>query len=166
MQTSGAAFRATATSPGNSWSAGAVALSDDAAATALFTAPALAPGHGGSRCITVAYDGDVAAAVRLYVAAWSGTDLAPRLRVKVEDGPAAPSPTCAGFTAVSTLYDGTLHGLAAGHAAFPNGLGAWEPTAAGQARTYRFTYALDAAAGDALQGATATATFQWDARST
>lgn len=166
MQTSGAAFSGTTTSPGNSWRAGAVSLTDDASAAALFAVPALAPGHGGSRCITVTYGGSVAAAVRLYVAAVDGTDVAAHLLLRVEDGPAAPSPACAGFTAETTLFDGTLAAMAAAHRGHADGLGDWAPDAAARQRTYRFTYSLDPAAPDALQGATASAAFQWDARST
>ena len=69
-----------------------------------------------------------------------------------------------GFTPSSTLFSGTLAGLVAANAAYGSGLSSWTPTAAAQARTYRFTYTLDASTPDAQQGATATATFQWEAR--
>ena len=51
-QASYAAFTAQTTSPGNSWSTGSVALTDDDAGAAMFSRTGLAPGSSGERFST------------------------------------------------------------------------------------------------------------------
>lgn len=164
-RTSTSAFAGSTDNPGNSWSLGAVSLTDDDAGTSMFNASGLVPGLSGSRCITVTYGGSVAANVRLFLPTTTGPTVQPYLAMVVEEGSGGGFASCAGFTAGATLYAGTLDGLAGGHGSYADGLGTWAPTGAGQSRTFRITYTLDPSTPDALQGASATATFQWEARS-
>ena len=66
-QASNAAFSATTSNPGNSWTAGSVTLTDDdggtspTTGTAMFSAAGLVPGSTGSHCIAVTSTGTVPA---------------------------------------------------------------------------------------------------------
>src|SRR5947209_19250226 len=87
-QSSYAAFSGTTTNGNNTFSAGSVTLTDDhQPATALFTAPNLKPGSTGSSCIKVTYNGNLAAAVKMYVKSGDLTnttgDLSPYLTIAV-----------------------------------------------------------------------------------
>jgi hypothetical protein len=163
-QSSGAAFSGTTGDAGNSWTAGTVSLTDDDSAAAMFAATGLVPGSTGDHCITVTYGGSVTAAVKLYVSANTGAGLQPYLDLVIEEGTGGTFASCTGFTPGSTLFTGTLADFVADNAAYADGVSSWSPTAATQARTYRFTYTLNASTPDAQQGASSTATFQWEAR--
>lgn len=171
-QSSYAAFSATTTATGT-WATGQVVLHDDdgsgpsgtATGTALFDATGLMPGSAGSRCIAVTYAGTLAATVRLHATA-TGT-LGDHLAVTVEEGSGGGFGSCAGFAATRTLFSGTLTSLGQTHrdwsTAAPATL-AWAPTGPAT-RTYRVTYELSAATPTGAQGAAATATLTWEARS-
>lgn len=163
-QRSEAAFTGTTTNPSNSWSVGTVSLADDDAAAAMFNASGLFPGSTGQRCITVTYGGSVTSAVKLYVPATTGTTLLGYLDLVVEEGTGGSFASCAGFTPSSTLFTGTLATAASSNATYANGWSSWSPTGAAQTRTYRVSYTLNAATPDTEQGLSATATFQWEAR--
>jgi len=171
-QASYAAFTATTTNPGNSWTAGTVVLSDDDGATAIITATHLKPGSTDTRCIEVWYTGNLGAAVELYLSPGdlvTTPDLAPYLQLTVEEGSGGGAGNCAGFTPTSTLYPasgtGTLSGFSSTHGSYATGAGAWAPVTA-ENRTYRFTWTLDPNTTNPAQGDTATATFTWEARNT
>jgi Camelysin metallo-endopeptidase len=165
-QASNAAFSGTTDNPGNSWNAGTVALSDDdGGATALFDVANLKPGSTGEKCITVTYSGTLDALVKLYAPSASGT-LAQHLNLTVERGDGGSFGNCSGFVADgSPQYTGTLLGFATAHTDFGNGWEAWTTaTDPDKAKTYRFTYTLQNGTPDSEQGATASATFKWEAQ--
>ena len=168
-----AAFSASTSSAGNSFSAGTVAIADNDAGSALLSLPAAAPGQSTTSCITVTYSGSLDAGVRLYTTLSGG--LAPYLNLVVTRG-TDPSPvfsSCSGFNADGTNYIGQGAGviysgtLAAFPATYAAGLvdpltGAPETWTAGEKHSYRFAVTL--AANDAAQGLSQTAAFTWEAR--
>ena len=94
------------------------------------------------------------------------------LHTTIEEGTAGGF-GCAGFGGtVTTLWDSSTHGAVASDllSAFPttyvtgisSALASWTNTSF---RVYRFTMTLDSSAPDTSQGATATATFNWQAQS-
>jgi hypothetical protein len=161
-QASTAAFSASTATPSNSWTAGTVALVDDDANAAMFTATGLRPNDTGTKCIAVTYNGSLTSAVKLYAAS-TGT-LAPYLNLTVEEGTGGSFGSCAGFSATSTLYNGTVSGFAAANTSYASGVSSWTPTGSGQSRSYRFVYTVQD--NNAAQGLTANATFTWEAQNT
>lgn len=166
-QGTNAAFTASTSNGASSWSSGTVALSDDDASTALFTAGPVVPGETASRCIAVTYGGSVAAAVRFYATSVSGA-LGQYLDVVVEQGVGAgnvgSAADCTGF-AGTTIWSGSLTTLGTTVHDFATGVGSFAPTGPAQVQVYRITWTVDPASGDALQGTAATATFVWEAQS-
>ena len=177
-QGSYAAFSATTDNSGNSWASGNVVLKNDGAAgtgtyaisstPAAFTVPTMKPGDTGTKCIVVESSGSLASSVKLYTANVTNNALTNQMTMRVElDTSGTPRPNCTGFTVSSTPYaTGALSGLAAA-SGFASGLGTWAP-AGGTAKyaTYRFTWALPAAATNAAMGLTGGADFIWEAQNT
>lgn len=169
-----AAFTATTDNPNNQWSSGTVTLTDNDSGTAMFSASNLKPGSTGSSCITVSYNGSLAAAVKLYIApgglthsAGSSPYLSDYLTITVEEGSGSPGfGDCTGFTASATIISGQhLTQIASTNTNFSNGAGTWAPSGAAT-KVYRFTYTLDASAPNTVAGQTETATFTWEADNT
>lgn len=165
LRTSSAAFTGTTTNSGNSWAAGEVKLSDDDTGSAMFTITNMTPNTAVVKCITVTYDGTVATTgVKLYGASLTGTGLGSYLNTKIEEGSGGSFGSCVGFTAGSTIYDGTLANFAGTSTNYGSGVGTWAPSGAGQTKTYRFTITL--ADNNNAQGKTATdGVFTWEAQS-
>jgi hypothetical protein len=135
-----ALFSGKAMTPANSWAAGTVSISDDDTGTALFTVSGIMPGDSGVKCINVTYTGTVAAGVRLH-AALTGTGLGPYVDLTVEQGTGGTFASCTSFAAeVSTT--GTMAAFAAARTNYASGFGTWAPTAGGQSRSYRITWAM------------------------
>lgn len=168
-QASYAAFTASTTNPGNNWQAGTVVLRDDDGNAALFNATGLTPGSSGARCITVQYDGNVAADVRMY-ATVGATDLAPHLDLVIERSATPADVTCSGWSPAAALPDfsGTASELVADHSTYADGMTGWTPAggAPGAKVTYRVQYTLDAAAPNDAQGDSAQLSFVWEAQNT
>ena len=161
---SDAAFSSTTANGANNWTAGSVALTDDDSASAMFTVTGLVPGGTGTKCIAVTYGGGVTSNVKLYASALSNTlSMNTYLHMKIEEGTGGTFASCTGFVAGSTLFDNTFSNLTA--VSYATGLSSWAPTAAAQSRVYRFTYTLDAATPNSVQGGTSSATFTWEAQS-
>jgi hypothetical protein len=180
-----AAFVATTGTPGNAWETGAVQLSSDHSATALFTTASeglLVPGSSGDKCITVTYSGNVDTAdtgVRLYGALTTDSaELAAALQVTVQMSTTALTPTpgadclpafqaspvgyaTRAFSAFPTSY-GTGIGDANG-----DSLGDWRPSAsADRTRTYKISYRLPAGSyPSTVQGKKVAMTFTWEVQS-
>jgi hypothetical protein len=166
-QASYSAFTSTTANPANNWSAGTVKLDNDAA-TALFTATNLKPGSTGFKCITVTSSGSLASAVKLYATAPATSNaLSSSIDLTITQGNGAGA-DCASFTPLATgssVYSGTLAALSTANTNFANGLPTWAPTgAASEARTFKITYTLNAAAPDSTQGGTASVGFTWEAQ--
>lgn len=160
-----AAFNATTTSGSNSWTTGTVALADDDAGAAMFSATGMVPGSTGTRCITVTYGGDVASTVRLYGSSPSTTNaLASSINLTVEEGTGGSFASCTGFTPSSAIYTGTVDGFATTKTAFASGIGSFAPDTVGQSMVYRFTWTLDAATPGSAMGGTAALGFVWESQ--
>jgi hypothetical protein len=167
-----AAFSATTTTPTNNWSAGTVALSDDDAATALFTATNLEPGSTDTRCIAVTSTGSLESAVRLYGTGATTTNaLSSHITVTITQGTGGSfAGGCGGFTPLasgSAVYSGSLADFGTTATSYATGLGTWAPTgSAPETRVFRFVYTLDAGAPNTTQGGTAALGFTWEAQNT
>jgi hypothetical protein len=146
------------------WSTGTVAITDDDAGVALFSASGLKPGAAATKCLTVTSTGSVPALVKLYAAGRSTTkSLTSYVNLAIQTGTGAGS-TCAAFTPSGTVYTGTL-------AAFPTSYGAgvlpWTTTGtSGETRTYQITWSLSASAPTSTQSGTAAVAFTWEAQNT
>ncbi len=169
-----AAFSAGSSNPGNSFSAGTVALADNDGSGSLLSLSSARPGDSITRCIRVESQGDLDSVVRLYGTV-SGA-LAAYLSLTVTRGTdTAPSyPSCAAFTPDSTdytgagpgvVYSGTLAGYPTSY-----GAGVVDPMAASpetwttsEAHSYRLSITL--ANDPAAQGLLASASFTWEGRS-
>ena len=165
-----AAFSATTTSPSSNWAAGNVALTDDDAATALFTATNLEPGSTGSRCIAVTSSGSLASEVRLYGTGAATTNaLSSYLTLTVTQGTGSSfAGGCAGFTPLASgasVYNGSLANFGTAATNYATGLGTWAPVGgAPETRVFQFVYTLDAGAPNTTQSGTAALGFTWEAQ--
>lgn len=179
LPTAGAVFSGTATSPGNSFTAGTVTITsnDSSPAGSLLTMSDGRPGDAPVvGCVRVTYTGNVPAGVRLYGTA-GGSGLGQYLNLTIERGTLAGGtlPSCTGFTpdgstyaaANGVVFTGTLAGFATTHGTYANALP--DPTAAspttwtpGTTVAYRFTATVQN--NSAAQGLTAAPTFWWEAR--
>ena len=160
-----ALFTATTSNPGNSWTAGTVALADDDTGSALFTAAGLVPGDQGENCLTVDYTGDVATAVKLYATSFTDVgSLAQYVDLVVEEGSGGGFGDCTGFVAGGApVYSGTLDAFAAAATDYGSGVGGWTPSGAGST-VYRIAWTLDAATPTGMQGASTGLTFRWESQ--
>ncbi len=177
-RTSNAAFSATTDNTGNSFSAGAITLTDDDSTTAMFTVSDMVPGDTQTACIQVTYTGTVASpgVVKLYSGGYTdvpgadpGSDgLSDDLNVTVEQGTGATfGGSCAGFGSATTIVATTkLATLDTTYTDYASGAGTWTPSASPQSRSYKFTVQLDPATTDAEQGASTTdVAFVWEIQS-
>jgi hypothetical protein len=168
-QASYSAFSATTSNPTNNWTAGTVALSDDDAGTAMFTATGLKPGSTGTKCIAVTSTGSLASTVKLYGTSPTTTNaLSSSLNLTIVQGTGATFASCTGFTPLGTgssVYTGTLAAFGSSATSFATGLGTWAPTGtASETRVFQITYTLDPAAPNTVQGGTASVGFTWEAQ--
>ncbi len=168
-QASYAAFTSTTSNATNNWSVGTVALTDDDATTAMFTATNLAPGATGTKCIVVTSTGSLASTVKLYGTAPTTTNaLSTHINLSVVQGTGGTFGSCTGFAPLavgSSVYSGTLAGFGSAATSFATGLGTWTPTGtASESRTFQFTYTVSAAAPNTTQGGTASTGFTWEAQ--
>ncbi len=108
------------------------------------------------------YDGSLDANVKLY-ATVSSTGVEQYVNLTVETGTTTSGyGDCTGFSALSTLYNGSLASYPTN---YPSGLAEpGNPWTTGEAHAYRFTVSLQNIF--AAQGKTATATFTWEAQNT
>jgi len=169
-QASYSAFSAPTSNPTSNWAAGTVALADDDAGTALFSASGLKPGSTGQKCIAVTSNGTLPSAVKLYGTGAATTNaLSSSINLTITQGTGGTFlNNCSGFTPLATgssLFTGTLAGFASASTSFATGLGTWVPTgSAPETRVFQLTYTLDAAAPNSVQGGTAALGFTWEAQ--
>jgi len=169
-QASYSAFSAPTSNPTSNWAAGTVALADDDAGTALFSASGLKPGSTGQKCIAVTSNGTLPSAVKLYGTGAATTNaLSSSINLTITQGTGGTFlNNCSGFTPLasgSSLFTGTLAGFASASTSFATGLGTWVPTgSAPETRVFQLTYTLDAAAPNSVQGGTAALGFTWEAQ--
>ena len=172
-QSSYSAYSATTVNPTSNWAAGTVALTDDDANTAAFTASNLKPGSTGSRCIVVTSTGTLPAVVKLYgTGAASTKALADNINLTVTQGTGGSFGSCTGYTPLATgssVYTGTLGGFAANATTYAAGTGTWNTagvaTGAGaETRTYQLNYSVRTETTNDTQGGTAALGFTWEAQ--
>lgn len=169
-QASYSAYSASTVNPTNNWASGTVALTDDDANTAAFTASNLKPGSTGTKCIAVTSSGSLPSTVKLYGTTPAGTkSLASHINLSITQGTGGSFGSCTGYTPLAngaSLFTGTLESFGTSHTSYTNGLGTWS-TAGGtnqEARTYQITYTLNSQAPDTTQGGTASLGLTWEAQ--
>lgn len=154
---SSASFTTKAAHPANKFSAGTLSISDSEDG-AILTAQGMSPGEEAVGAVDISNTGSVAGTLTLTRPFLEDSDeanpLSARLRVLVRDcGSFADGPPdCR--TVDPVVYDGSLAEMDAA-----SSLGTFSPS---EAHRYQFRVSLDASAGNAFQGASATATFRWD----
>ncbi|KQO61492.1 hypothetical protein [Curtobacterium sp. Leaf261] len=163
------AFSATTVNPTNNWTAGTVALTDDDANSAMFTATGLKPGSTGSNCITVTSTGSLASAVKLYGTAAATTNaFSSYINISVVQGTGGGFGSCTGFTPLasgSSLYTGTLLNFGNTYTNYSNGVGTWTPTGtASESRVYQISYTVSSTAPNSAQAGTAALGLTWEAQ--
>lgn len=119
------AFSATTTNPGNTISAGTVAIGDNDAGAALYSLTNQTPGTVTAKCIKVTYTGSLNSAVKLYTASTLDPG-AQYINLKITPGTqASPTfPNCTGFVADTggAIYNSDLAAFGAAHSSWTNGL--------------------------------------------
>ena len=172
-QSSYSAYSATTVNPTSNWATGTVALTDDDANAAAFTATNLKPGSTGSRCIVVTSDGTLPSRVRMYGRNGTGTTmLGASMNLTVTQGTGGSFGSCTGYTPLATgagVYSGTLAGFGTTATNFASGVGSWNTAgvatgAAAETRTYQLTYSVNANTTNDTQGGTAAIGFTWEAQ--
>jgi hypothetical protein len=168
-QASYSAYSGTTVNPTNNWSSGTVALSDDDANTAAFTAANLKPGSTGTKCIAVSSTGSLASTVKLYGTTPTGTkNLAAHINLTITQGTGGSFGSCTGYTPLATgssLYTGTLDNFGSTYTSYATGLGTWTPSGtANETRTYQITYTVNTNAPDTTQNGTAALGLTWEAQ--
>ena len=156
---SNAMFNGKTANPASSWSAGTVSISDDDGAAAMFTTTGILPGDTGQKCITATYTGSATAGVKVY-GSLTGT-LGPYVDLTIEQGTGGSFASCTGFvSALSTTA--TMSAFVAASSNYGTGFGSWTPTANGQTRVYRVSWAIRA--DNAAVSRTAGLTLTWEAQ--
>lgn len=164
MAASYSTFSSTTDSPANQWKSGTLALTDDDASSALFTADQTQ--LTGVKCIKVSSTGTYSGAVRLYSTAYSNPgSLAEHINLKIDMGTAAGVGSfadCSTFTG-SNVFNDKLSAFATSFTGYGNGkpVGWSSPAGAADYRVFRFTWSYD---DQAPQNVTATDTFTWEAQ--
>ena len=165
------AFSATTANPSSNWATGSVALSDDDANTAMFSASNLKPGSTGSRCIAVTSTGSLPSAVKLYGTGSATTNaLSSWVNLTITQGTGGSFGSCTGFTpqaSGASVFTGSLASFASTATGYSTGLGNWTPTGSGSdTRVFQVSYTLDPTAPNSTQGGTASVGFTWEAQNT
>jgi len=164
------AFSSQTDNPGNTVTAGTVALTDNDGGTAAYNVTNAKPGQSSTAfCIRVAYSGSLDADLKMYTPSAIGS-LGQYVNLKVEPGSqAVPNTNCAGFVADASgaVFDAALNtfptSYATGVSDYPGSAATkWVNT---DAVVYRVTATLSAGAPDVAQGlTTGSHTIRFEAR--
>jgi spore coat-associated protein N len=141
---SGATFSSESANPANTFSSGTFKHTNSKNGAAIVTGAKMLPGDSKSGQVTITNTGDVAGEFELAEENASNGFAAGSLDLKIEDV----------TSGTSQLYSGDLGQVS------DIDLGEF---AAGEARTYKFTVTFDQSAGNADQGKSATADYEWTA---
>lgn len=173
MRASTAAFSGTTDTSGN-WSAGTVALSDDdgTGQVAFTNDTGMVPADSDQACVTVTYDGDVDAEVKMYGSTTftSASDLGQYVDLTLEEVTIGTGSCASPASVDTTVYTGTLSvnagAFTVAHTAWADGAATgWTTTAPatnGASKVYRLTVTLQD--NNNAQGLDTTATFNWEAQ--
>ena len=149
------AFSSQTDNPGNTVTAGTVALSDNDGGSASYSLSNAKPGQSSTPfCVRVAYTGSLDSDVKLYTPSTIGA-LGPYVNLKVETG-SGTSTNCSDFAQAagdSTLFNAALSTFPTSYASgvLDSGPAAATKWVNGNAVTYRVTATLSASAPDAAQ---------------
>ena len=173
-QSSYSAYSSATANPTSNWATGTVALTNDGANTAAFTASNLKPGATGNRCIVVSSTGSLASVVKLYGTTPTTTNgLASAINLVVTQGTGgSTNGGCSGFTALSqgsAVYTGTLADFSSAATSYATGVGSWATAgvasgAAAETRTYQIAYTVKSDTTNSTQNGTAAVGFTWEAQ--
>jgi Camelysin metallo-endopeptidase len=165
-----AAFTATTANSGNEIDSGTVKIDDDSGTTTkLYDVTNQKPGDSTSACLRIKYNGSLNAAVKLYTSAGVTNGAMYNLQVERGSGLTTVDGTrsCAGFTASSTAYNGTLGSFATTYAGGYDGKAGGVAWAQNDTVDYRFTITQnDDATANAHTAVTSSGphSFTWEAR--
>ena len=168
-QSSYSAYSATTVNPSSNWATGTVALTDDDANAAAFTATNLKPGSTGTRCIVVTSNGTLPSQVRMYGRNGTGTTmLGAYMNLTVTQGTGGSFGSCDGFAPLSSgaeIFNGSFMDFGTNHTGYAGGVGSWNPTgSAPESRTYKISYTISAAAPNDTQAGTAAGELVFEAQ--
>lgn len=156
---SGATFTAQSANPSNTFSSGTLTMSNSKDGAAILSASNLKPGDVATGVVDIQNTGSVTGSFSLTRSALNDSDTAnpmsQKLNLVVRDCGdfGAGTPSCDAGDPVR--YTGTLAAMTGA-----SSLGTY---AANEKRRYEFAVTFDSSAGNAYQGDSSTATFQWDA---
>lgn len=161
MAGSFAAWTAQTANPGNQVAAGTLTMSNDKAATSVFTATDVKPGDTGSNTVTVQNTGSLPMSVRLTQDQLTTSGIEASLRLSIHDATrnwcVYPS-NAAGACATRGAWDATAS-LTALPVAATSGAAQWP---AGQAHTFTLSWELVATSPNSDQGKTGSFRLVWD----
>jgi spore coat-associated protein N len=155
---SGANFSAQSANPSNTFAAGTLSMANSQSG-AILTASGMKPGDSANGTVDIENTGSLSGTFSLSRSALNDSDgsnpMSDKLNVVVKDcgNFSSGTPTCDGGD--PNVYSGTLGSMGGSHA-----LGTF---AGGEKHRYQFAVTFDGSAGNAYQGDSSTATFQWDA---
>jgi hypothetical protein len=156
---SGANFTAQSANPSNTFTAGTLTMSNSLDGAAILTAAGMKPGDTAQGTVDIENTGSLGGTFSLSRSALNDSDggnpLSAQLDLVVKDCGdfSSGTPTC--DVGDPNRYSGTLAAMT-GSSALGN-------FAAAEKHRYQFTITFNSGAGNAYQGDSSTATFQWNA---
>lgn len=156
---SGAVFTAKAVNPNNTFTSGALTISNSQEDAAILTPGQLKPGGSTSGLVDIQNTGTVAGTMKLSRSELSDSDpaspLSTQLHLVVTDCGNFSDGTPACEPQDPALYTGSLAAMTE-----PSELGTFVPD---ERHRFEFTITLNGTVGNEYQGDSSTATFRWDA---
>jgi spore coat-associated protein N len=149
---SGANFTASSANPSNTFSTGTLDITNTQSG-AIVSMSNMRPGDSQTGTVDITNSGSLSGTFTLAESNVTGAALAGQLDLSITDCGDVASADCATGT---SLYSGKLDSLTS------TALGTF---AAGQGRRYEFTVTLPSSTGNAFQGTSASAQFDWSAAS-
>ena len=156
---SGATFSTQSANPSNTFASGTLSMSNSKDGAAILSASNMKPGDTATGTVDIQNTGSIGGTFSLSRTNLNDSDAANpmsgKLNLVVRDCGdfGSGTPTCEGSDPVK--YTGTLASM--------NGSSALGAYAADEKHRYEFTASFDTSAGNAYQGDSTSATFQWDA---
>jgi hypothetical protein len=159
---------------GNSWAAGAVALTDDDGGSARFTVTGMVPGDTQTKCIEVTANSSVPGLVKMYNVnpVNTGSGIADYVMIKVEQGTPGTFASCSTFAGSTIVDTQSLSDMNSTYSSWASAAGSWATTGtSGETQSYRFTWTFDTtglteAEVNALQGTHTGVDFEWEIQNT
>jgi spore coat-associated protein N len=157
---SGANFSAQTANPSNTFTAGTLTMANSQAG-AILTASNMKPGDTSNGTVDIENTGSLSGTFSLSRSALNDSDssnpMSDKLNLVVKDCGNFSSGTPSCDAGDPNVYSGTIGAM--------TGSSALGTHAAGEKHRYQFAVTFDSSAGNAYQGDSSTATFQWNATS-